>query len=124
MNVKYEGDALKIIGIIAEYIEKNPDDEVGFLRKTNLIQEGQAINKPKPLFKEISKEETEAFKERKGKEETPSSPQRQRKNKRKRKKRIKCIRERKQSSPNKIIRLRNGCYFRYWFIWPCKNCKE
>ena len=69
MNVKYEGDALKIIGIIAEYIEKNPDDEVGFLRKTNLIQEGQAINKPKPLFREISKEETEAFKERfKGKQ--------------------------------------------------------
>ena len=69
MNVKYEGDALKIIGIISEYIEKNPDDEVGFLRKTNLIQEGQAINKPKPLFREISKEETEAFKERfKGKQ--------------------------------------------------------
>ena len=69
MNVKYEGDALKILGIIEEYIEKNPNDEIGFLIKTNLIKEGQDINKPKPLFREISQKETEAFKERfKGKQ--------------------------------------------------------
>ena len=69
MNVKYEGDALKILGILENYIEKNPNDEIGFLIKTNLIKEGQDINKPKPLFREISQKETEAFKERfKGKQ--------------------------------------------------------
>ena len=64
MNVKYEGDGLKILGIINEFLEKNPKDEIGFLTKTNLIKEGQEINKPKPLFREISQEEIEAFKER------------------------------------------------------------
>ena len=64
MNVKYEGDGLKILGIIDEYLEKNPKDEFGFLTKTGLVKEGQAINKPKPLFREISQNETEAFKER------------------------------------------------------------
>jgi len=69
MNVKYEGDALKILGIIQEYIEKNPNDEDGFLIKTNLVNEGQAINKPKPLFREISQKETDDFRERfKGKQ--------------------------------------------------------
>ena len=69
MNVKYEGDALKILGIIEEYIEKNPSDEIGFLIKTNLIKEGQNINKPKPLFREISQKEMEDFKEKfKGKQ--------------------------------------------------------
>ena len=64
MNVKYEGDGLKILGIINEFLEKNPKDEIGFLTKTNLIKEGQEINKPKPLFREISQQETEALKER------------------------------------------------------------
>ena len=64
MNVKYEGDSLKLLGIVDEYLEKNPKDEIGFLTKTNLIKEGQVINKPKPIFREISQEETEAFKKR------------------------------------------------------------
>ena len=64
MNIKYEGDALKILGIIDEFLEKNPNDEIGFLTKTNLIKEGQSINKPKPLFKEISQKETEDLKKR------------------------------------------------------------
>ena len=69
MNIKYEGDSLKIIGIINDFIEKNPSDAILFLVKTKLIEEGQAINKPKPLFKEISQEENNDFKERfKGKQ--------------------------------------------------------
>ena len=64
MNVKYEGDSLKILGILEEFLEKNPNDEIGFLVKTNLMKEGQKINKPKPLFKEISQEECNAFKEK------------------------------------------------------------
>ena len=64
MNVKYEGDSLKMIGIINDFIEKNPSDAILFLIKTKLIEEGQTINKPKPLFKEISQEENNAFKER------------------------------------------------------------
>ena len=69
MNIKYEGDALKILGIIDEFLEKNPNDEIGFLTKTNLIKEGQSINNPKPLFREISQQEMENFKERfKGKQ--------------------------------------------------------
>ena len=69
MNVKYEGDDLKILGTIEEYIEKNPNDEDGFLIKTNLINEGQAINKPKFLFREISQKETDDLRERfKGKQ--------------------------------------------------------
>ena len=69
MNVKYEGDSLKMIGIINDFIEKNPSDAILFLIKTKLIEEGQTINKPKPLFKEISQEENNAFKGRfKGKQ--------------------------------------------------------
>ena len=69
MNLKYEGNELKILGIINEFLEKNPNDEVGFLTKTNLMKEGQNINAPKPLFREISQQEMEAFKERfKGKQ--------------------------------------------------------
>ena len=70
MNVKYEGDSLKILGIINDFIEKNPSDAFNFLSKNKLIEEGQVINKPKPLFKEITQEENNAFKERfKGKHE-------------------------------------------------------
>ena len=70
MNVKYEGDSLTILGILEQFLEKNPDDEIGFLVKTNLAKEGQKINKPKPLFKEISQEECHYFKEEfKGKQE-------------------------------------------------------
>ena len=69
MNVKYEGDSLKLLGIINDFIEKNPSDSMLFLVKIKLVEEGQAINKPKPLFKEISHEENNAFKERfKGKQ--------------------------------------------------------
>ena len=69
MNLKYEGNELKILGIINEFLEKNPNDEVGFLTKTNLMKEGQNINAPKPLFREISQQEMEAFKEKfKGKQ--------------------------------------------------------
>ena len=69
MNIKYEGDALKILGIVNEFLEKNSNDEIGFLTKTNLIKEGQSINNPKPLFREISQQEMENFKERfKGKQ--------------------------------------------------------
>ena len=69
MNIKYEGDALKILGIIDEFLEKNPNDEIGFLTMTNSIKEGQSINNPKPLFREISQQEIENFKERfKGKQ--------------------------------------------------------
>ena len=69
MNIKYEGDALKILGIVDKFLEKNPNDEIGFLTKTNLIKEGQSINNPKPLFREISQQEMENFKERfKGKQ--------------------------------------------------------
>ena len=64
MNIKYEGEGLKILGIVNEFLEKNPKDEIGFLTKTNLIKEGQSINKPKPLFKEISQKETEDLKKR------------------------------------------------------------
>jgi hypothetical protein len=53
---------LKILGILNEFIEKNPDDASFFLIKTKIINEDQAINQPKPLFKEISHEENEAFK--------------------------------------------------------------
>ena len=70
MNVKYEGDSLKILGIINDFIEKNPSDAFNFLSKNKLIEEGQVTNKPKPLFKEITQEENNAFKERfKGKHE-------------------------------------------------------
>ena len=69
MNLKYEGNELKILGIINEFLEKNPNDEVGLLTKTNLMKEGQNINAPKPLFREISQKEMESFKERfKGKQ--------------------------------------------------------
>ena len=69
MNVKYEGDSLKILGIINDFIEKNPSDVYNLFVKTKLIEEGQVINKPKLLFKEITKEENVAFKERfKGKQ--------------------------------------------------------
>ena len=64
LNIKYEGDSLKLLGIINEFIEKNPNDAIFFLEKIKLIEEGHAINKPKPLFKEITQEETNAFKER------------------------------------------------------------
>lgn len=69
MNVKYEGDALKILGLINTFIEANPDDSFLFLVKMKLVEQGQVINQPKPLFKEITLEENAAFKERfKGKE--------------------------------------------------------
>ena len=64
MNVKYEGDSLKIIGIINDFIENNPSDSILFLVKTKLIEEGQIINKPKLLFREISQEENKSFKEK------------------------------------------------------------
>ena len=64
LNIKYEGDSLKLLGIINEFIEKNPNDAIFFLQKINSIEEGHAINKAKPLFKEITQEETNAFKER------------------------------------------------------------
>ena len=60
---------MKLLGIINDFIEKNPEDAINFLVKNKLIEEGKAINKPKPLFKEISQEENEGFKERfKGKQ--------------------------------------------------------
>ncbi len=62
MNIKYDGDSLKLLGIISEFIEKNPDDASFFFIKTKLVDEEHAINQPKPLFKEISHEENEAFK--------------------------------------------------------------
>ena len=62
MNVKYEGDSLKLLGILNDYIENNPNDSILFLVKNNLIEEGHSINHPKPLFKNISQEENEAFK--------------------------------------------------------------
>ena len=69
MNIKYEGNSLKILEIINDFIEKKTDDSYLFLVKTNLIEEGKSINKPKPLFKEITDEENNAFKERfKGKQ--------------------------------------------------------
>ena len=69
MNVKYEGDSLVLLGIINDFIEKNPSDANNFLFKIKLVEEGQAINQPKPLFKEITQEENNAFKERfKGKQ--------------------------------------------------------
>ena len=55
---------MKILGIINDFIEKNPDDAVNFLVKNKLVEEGHAINKPKPLFKEYTHEENEAYKER------------------------------------------------------------
>ena len=64
MNIKYDGDSLKILGIINDFIEKNPDDAINFLVKNKLVEEGHAINKPKPLFKEYIHEENEAYKER------------------------------------------------------------
>ena len=64
LNIKYDGDSLKLLGIINEFIEKNPDEAIFFLEKIKLIEEGQAINKAKPLFKEITQEEANAFKER------------------------------------------------------------
>jgi methionyl-tRNA synthetase len=64
LNIKYEGDSLKLLGIINEFIEKNPNEAIFFLEKIKLIEEGQAINKAKPLFKEITQEEANAFKER------------------------------------------------------------
>ena len=64
MNVKYEGDSLKILGIVNDFIEKNENESSLFLIRTNLIAEGQTINKPKPLFKEILQEENNSFKER------------------------------------------------------------
>ena len=69
MNIKYEGESLNLLGIINDFIEKNPRDSSLFLIKTKLIEEGHAINKPKPLFKEISQEENNKFKEQfKGKQ--------------------------------------------------------
>ena len=69
MNVKYEGDSLIILGLIKKFIEANPNDSSLFLVKMKLVEEGQLINQPKPLFKEITHEENNAFKERfKGKE--------------------------------------------------------
>ena len=69
MNIKYEGDSLTLLGKINDFIEKNQSDSLFFLFKNNLVEEGQAINKPKPLFKEISQGENNAFKERfKGKQ--------------------------------------------------------
>ena len=69
MNVKYEGDSLIILGLIKKFIEANPNDSTLFLVKMKLVEEGQLINQPKPLFKEITHEENNAFKERfKGKE--------------------------------------------------------
>ena len=64
MNVKYEGDSLTLLGIVNDFIEKNPSDANNFLVKVKLVEEGQAINQPKPLFKEITQEENNAFKER------------------------------------------------------------
>ena len=64
LNIKYEGDSLKLLGIINEFIEKNPEEAVFFLEKLKLIEEGHAINKAKPLFKEITQDETNAFKQR------------------------------------------------------------
>ena len=69
MNIKYEGESLKILGLLNAFIETNPNDSMLFLVKMKLIEEGHMINKPKPLFKEITYEETISFKERfKGKE--------------------------------------------------------
>ena len=69
MNVKYEGNALKLLGLINTFIETNSNDAIFFLVKMKLIEEGQLINQAKPLFKEITPEENVAFKERfKGKE--------------------------------------------------------
>ena len=69
MNIKYEGDALEILRLINKFIETNSNDAKLFLVKIKLIEEGQMINQPKPLFKEITQEENIAFKERfKGKE--------------------------------------------------------
>ena len=69
MNIKYEGDSLTLLGKINDFIEKNQSDSLFFLFKNNLVEEGQTINKPKPLFKEISQEENNAFKGRfKGKQ--------------------------------------------------------
>lgn len=62
MNVKYDEYACKILGTVNEFIEKNPNDELFFLIKNKLIEEGQQINKPKPLFKKISDEENGGFK--------------------------------------------------------------
>jgi methionyl-tRNA synthetase len=64
LNIKYEGDSLKLLGIINEFIEKNPNEAIFFLEKIKLIEEGHAINKAKPLFKEITQDETNAFKQR------------------------------------------------------------
>ena len=69
MNVKYEGNALKLLGLINTFIETNSNDAIFFLVKMKLIEEGQLINQAKPLFKEITPEENVDFKERfKGKE--------------------------------------------------------
>ena len=64
MNVKYKGNSLKLLEIINDFNEKNPSDVNNFLFKIKLVEEGQAINQPKPLFKEITPEENNAFKER------------------------------------------------------------
>ena len=37
LNIKYEGDSLKLLGIINEFIEKNPNDAIFFLQKINSV---------------------------------------------------------------------------------------
>ena len=69
MNVKYEGEATTLLGKVNEFIDKNPEDKNMFLIKCKFIEPGKTINKPKPLFREISTEETKSFKEKfKGKQ--------------------------------------------------------
>ena len=69
LNVKYDENACKILGTLYDFIEKNPNDELHFLVKNKLMEEGHQINKPKPLFKKITDEEIEAFKNKfKGKQ--------------------------------------------------------
>ena len=64
MNIKYEGNSERILGLINEFIENNPEEGIYFLIKMKIVEENQLINKSQPLFREISEKEANYFKEK------------------------------------------------------------
>lgn len=62
LNIKYTDFGSTLIGRIHKFIKENQESGYKYLLEVDLIQEGQAINEPLPIFKKISDEEMIEFK--------------------------------------------------------------
>ncbi len=62
LRIPYDEEQSKLLKTIWNYIENNDGNAQMFLIKLNFLKEGHLINDPLPLFRKITEEEIEQYK--------------------------------------------------------------